>query len=239
MVNLFKKLNLPNKALKILTFLLMGDLFYIFLHLIHKAARHFDVFTVIRSNNAFAIYYDLSLGESYQYLKEYWIILVFLWLIFRKNQNQYLGWFGLFLYMLLDDMLSFHEGLATFLLQTMKIDPFHVILGELRYQDYGELGVSVFFGVLFVSLLGISYFRGSREVKSTFHYLLGGLMLVVFFGVFTDFVNRVFTEDDSKMLYEISRLIEDGGEMLSMSIMSWYVYTLTEPDSVSELPEKS
>ncbi|MBN8489060.1 MAG: hypothetical protein J0M20_15220, partial [Burkholderiales bacterium] len=43
-------------------------------------------------NDVFALYYDLSLGESFQYLKEYWIIIVFLWLIFRQRQGQYMGW---------------------------------------------------------------------------------------------------------------------------------------------------
>jgi hypothetical protein len=236
MITFFKKLNLPNKALKFLTFLLMGDLFYISLHLIHKLARHFDLFTVIRSNDVFALYYDLSLGESYQYLKEYWIILIFLWLIFRNNQRQYIGWASLFFYLLLDDMLGFHEGLATFALRAMNFDPFHVIVGELRYQDYGELGVSVFFGIIFLSMIGFSYLRGNREVRNTFHYLLGGLMVIVFFGVVNDFANRIFTEDNNKILYELSRLIEDGGEMLGMSIMGWYVYTLTEPDPVSAPP---
>lgn len=228
-VNLFKKFNLQNKAIKFLIFLLAGDLFYILLHLIHKGARHFDLFTVIRQNNVFAVYYDLSLGESFQYLKEYWVIIIFIWLIFKNKQNFYIGWLLLFLYLLLDDMLSFHEGLATFTLQMLNIDPFHVITGELRYQDYGELGVSMFFGILFLATIGISYWRGTKEVRMIFHYLFGGLFLIVFFGVVNDFANRVFSEDGNKVIYELTRLIEDGGEMFAMSVMCWYVYTLTEP----------
>ncbi|MBL8050246.1 MAG: hypothetical protein JNM46_03410 [Anaerolineales bacterium] len=230
MVKMFNKLNLPKKAIKFLIFLVAGDLLYIGLHLIHKGARHFDLFTTIRENEAFAVYTDRSLGESFQYLKEYWILLIFLWLIFKNKQYFYTGWVMLFLYLLLDDMLSFHEGLATFALQMLNIDPFYVIAGELRYQDYGELGVSVFFGILLLTTIGFSYWRGTKEVRTIFHYLFGGLLLIVFFGVVNDFANRIFAEDGSKVLYELTRLIEDGGEMLAMSVMCWYVYTLTEPE---------
>jgi len=112
----------------------------------------------------------------------------------------------------------------------------HVIYGEMRYQDLGELGVSVFFGLLLLSLIAISYVRGSKEIRTTFHYLVGCLLLIVFFGVFNDLANRVFAEDASKVMFELTRLIEDGGEMLGISVMCWYVYTLTEPDPISTKP---
>ncbi|MBL8100053.1 MAG: hypothetical protein JNK81_12775 [Anaerolineales bacterium] len=230
MMNILKKINLPNKAIKFLIFLLAGDLFYILLHLIHKGARHFDLFTLIRENLAFALYVDLSLGESFQYLKEYWILLIFVWLIFKHKKYFFAGWALLFLYFLLDDMLSFHEGLATFVLQSFNIDPFYIIAGELRYQDYGELGVSVFFGIILISMIGIAYWRSTKEVRTIFHYLFGCLLLIAFFGVVNDFANRLFPEEGNKVIYELTRLIEDGGEMIAMSIACWYAYTLTEPE---------
>lgn len=233
MANLLQKVNLPNKAIKFLIFLLAGDLFYILLHLIHKGARHFDVFTVIRENLAFAVYMDLSLGESFQYLKEYWIVIIFLFLIFKYKRYSFVGWALLFLYFLLDDMLSFHESLGTFALQTLNIDPFYVITGELRYQDYGELGVSVFFGIILMSTIGIAYWRATKEVRIIFRYLFGCILLIAFFGIANDFANRIFTDEDNKVIYELTRLIEDGGEMIAMSITCWYVYTITEPNATS------
>lgn len=230
---LLNKLNLTPKNKRFLILLLTGDLFYILLHLIHKVTRHFDILTTIRAENVFALYYDLSLGESFQYLKEYWIIILFLWLIFKNKQYFYTGWVLLFFYLLLDDMLSFHEGLATFVLQVLNIDPFYVIAGELRYQDYGELGVSVFFGIILISIIGIAYWRATKEVRPIFQYLFGCLLLIAFFGVLNDFVNRIFTEEGNKIIYELTRLVEDGGEMIAMSIACWYVYALTEPDPKS------
>lgn len=223
---------LPKKSINILVLFLSADLFFVLLHFVHKAARLFDMFTTIR-NDVFNIYYDLTLAESFQYIKEYWIIVLFAWLIFKKKNTFYTGWALLFIYLLFDDMLGFHGSLATYFLEKFGISSAHVLFGEMRYQDFGELGVSVFFGVIFLSLIAVSYFRGGKEVRTTFHYLIGGLLLIVFFGVVNDFANRVFDEDTNQIMFEISRFIEDGGEMLGMSVMCWYVFTLTVPEPAS------
>ena len=223
---------LPKKSINILILFLSADLFFVLLHFVHKAARLFNMFTTIR-NDVFNIYYDLTLAESFQYIKEYWIIVLFAWLIFKKKNTFYTGWALLFIYLLFDDMLGFHGSLATFFLEKFGISSAHVLFGEMRYQDFGELGVSVFFGVIFLSLIAVSYFRGGKEVRTTFHYLIGGLLLIVFFGVVNDFANRIFDEDTNQIMFEISRLIEDGGEMLGMSVMCWYVFTLTVPEPAS------
>ena len=171
MISILKRLNLPNKATNLLVLLAMGDLFYIGLHLAHKAARILNIFDTLQYNDVFSLYYDLSLAESFQYLKEYWIIIIFLWLILRQHQRQYIGWAILFIYLLLDDMLSFHESLATFILNFLNVNPKFILTGELRYQDFGELGVSVFFGIILIGVIGIAYFRGTPEIRKTFHYL--------------------------------------------------------------------
>ncbi len=229
MARFLKSVTFPKKSINILVLLLSTDLFFVLLHLAHKAARLLDMFTTIR-NDVFNIYYDLTLAESFQYIKEYWIIILFAWLIFKKKNLFYTGWALLFTYLLFDDMFGFHGGLATFFLEKFGISSTHVLFGEMRYQDFGELGVSLFFGIIFLSLIAMSYLRGGKEVRTTFHYLIGGLLLIVFFGVVNDFVNRIFDEDTNQIMFEISRLIEDGGEMLGMSVMCWYVFTLTVPE---------
>jgi hypothetical protein len=229
MLSVLKKLNLDQKPLKMLIIFLATDLFFIVMHVISKVARWFDLGTTIRDDQ-FNIYYDLTLGESFQYVKEYWMILFFAWLIFRHKQYFYTGWAFLLVYFLLTDMLSIHNNLATFTLERMNIDPFYVLYGALRYQDFGELAVSMVFGMLIFPMIAISYFRGGRNVRTIFHYLIGMLLIIVFFGVVNDSLNRVFDQETNKILYEITRLIEDGGEMIGMSIMCWYVFTLTEPE---------
>lgn len=233
-MELLRKFNLDQKPIKVLAFLLATDLLFIILHVIHKAARFLDIGTVIRRDD-FNVYYDLTLGEAFQYVKEFWIVLALAWLIFKKKEIFFSGWALLFSYLFLDDMFGIHNGLATFAIQKLNIDPFHVLYGSFRYQDIGELCVSLLFGALFLSLIAYFYLHGNAQARTMFHFLIAGLLMIFFFGVVNDTFNRVFDEHSSKMLYETSRLIEDGGEMISMSFMCWYVLTLTEPSASANL----
>lgn len=231
-MQLFNKINLPKKAGKFLFILLAGDLFYVLLHLSNRIAVFFDAELIIR-DPVFQVSKDLGLAESYQYTKEFWIFILLTWLIFRRKKYFYTGWALLFAYLLFDDMLSIHEHLATFTLTRFGVLADYELYASLRYQDFGELGVSVFFGVIFLSIIVTAYIRGGEETRTTFHYLLGGLLFIVFFGVGNDTLNRLIVEENQNILYEISGLIEDGGEMIGMSFVSWYVYTITdsEPDN--------
>lgn len=225
--NQVNRLNLPKTSTEFLVLLLCADLFFILLHIVHKIARILDIGTLIRTD-VFSIYYDLTLAESFQYVKEYWIVILFAWLIFKHKQSFYIGWMLVFIYFLFDDMLGFHEGWGTALLEALNIPPFEVLFGEFRYQDIGEFAVSAFFGIIFFTIIGFSYFRSGKEVRAKFHYLIAGLFIIVFFGVAHDLGNRIFEEEADKLMFEITRLIEDGGEMIGMTLVCWYVTTLTD-----------
>lgn len=214
MMNLIKKLKLPNQAIKILILLLSVDFFYILMYIISKVARALDIGVIIR-DDAFNLSKDLGISESFQYAKEFWIILLFAWLIYKNRDFSYIGWSFLYIYLLLDDMLSIHERLG------------YLIIGNLGI--FRQIGVNALIGVLFLSLIAISYLRGNTEIRTTFHYLIGGLLLLVFFGVGVDFVSDLFFPVEThKTLLLITNIFEDGGEMIAMSLMFWYVYTLTE-----------
>lgn len=237
MAAFLEKLKFPKEYTSVLAVFLLTDLFFILLHITHKVARWFDLFTTIRKD-AFNLYYDLTLAESFQYVKEYWIFILIIWMMFRHKNFFFAGWALMFVYLLFDDMLGFHEGLGTFILKALNIPPFEVLYGELRYQDFGELAVSVGFGLIFLVLIALAYIKGGREVRHIFHYLIAFFLVIVFFGVFNDLVNRVFDEDTNKIAYEITRLIEDGGEMIGMSLMCWYVFTLAASSLANPASEK-
>lgn len=218
-MNLIKKLNLPNQAIKILTLLLSADLFYILMYIISKVARVLDIGVIIR-DDAFNLSKDLGISESFQYAKEFWIISLFAWLIYKNKNLLYIGWSLLYIYLLFDDMLSIHERLG------------YLIIGDLGI--FRQVGVDALISVLFLSLIAISYFRGSIEIRTTFHYLIGGLLLLAFFGVGVDFFSDLFFPVEThKILLLITNIFEDGGEMIAMSMTCWYVYTLTEPAPIA------
>lgn len=224
-----KTIRLPNKSFKILVLLLSTDLFFILLHIAHKIVRILNAYPLLEKDY-FNIYRDLNVSESFQYVKELWIIILLGWLIFKERKYFFSGWWLMFIYLLFDDMFNIHGELATSVLEALKIPPFHVITGALRYQDFGEVGVSLFFGTIFFSIIAYSYLRGNQDIRTIFHYLVGALLVIAFFGVVNDLANRIFDEEVDKIMFEITRLIEEGGEMIGVSIMCWYVYSLTEPD---------
>jgi len=237
-MNMIKKIKLPNQAIKFLIILLSADLMYILLHMTSKIAGFLDMGATIQ-DEAFNIYTDLGIAESFQYAKEYWIFILLAWMIFKHKKYFFTGWAIMFIYLLFDDIFSIHERLSSFVLERFGVSSRQTLFAEVRYQDFGEIGISLFFGLLLLFPIAIAYIRGDSKVRTTFHYLIGCLLLLVFFGVITDFIDRLFSEETHKILKEIGILIEDGGEMIAMSIMCWYVYTLTEGANYAEVPDGS
>lgn len=227
-----KTIRLPNKSFKVLVLLLSTDLFFILLHIAHKIVRILNAYPLLEKDY-FNIYLDLNVAEPFQYVKEFWIILLLGWMIFKGRKFFFSGWWLMSIYLLFDDLFNIHGELGTFALEALNISPSHIITGQLRYQDFGEFGISLFFGTIFFSIITYFYLHGSKDTRTIFHYLAGAILFIVFFGVVHDLANRIFDEATNKIMFEITRLIEEGGEMISMSILCWYVYTLTEPDPPS------
>jgi hypothetical protein len=84
------------------------------------------------------------------------------------------------------------------------------------------MAVSGFFGLLILSLLSIGYYYAESRFRRMSWHLLGLLSILAFFGVIFDMVH--VTLDPQNMLLEI---LEEGGEMSTISVMAWYVHRLT------------
>ncbi|HNN12177.1 MAG TPA: hypothetical protein PKL78_01375 [Anaerolineales bacterium] len=228
MINLLKKLKLPDQSLKFLALLLSADLFFVFFYMVSKIARFLDLGTTIRLET-FNLTMDLGLSESFQYVKEFWIVILFIWLMYKNRNFLFTGWVFLYIYLLFDDMFGFHEGLAAFFIAKSGIEPEKILFNNVRYQDFGEIGISLLFGVILLSIIAFTYFKGNAVVRDIFHHLIGLLFLLVFFGVVADFIDRLFSPEAQKMMVMFTDVLEDGGEMIAMSLMCWYVSTLSEP----------
>jgi hypothetical protein len=215
-MNMIKKIKLPNRAIKFLIILLSADFMYILLYVASKVANVLDIGAILQ-DKAFNIYQDLGIAESFQYAKEYWIVVLFAWMIFRHKKYLYMSWALMFIYLWFDDIFQIHERLSSFVIERFNVR--QTFLVDVPFHDIGEIAVSLFFGSLLLLLIAFTYWRGDSKVRTTFHYLTGCLLLLVFFGVVMDFLTANLA---------IGYLIEDGGEMIAMSILCWYVYTLTE-----------
>jgi len=219
--------SLPLKHL--LALMLATDLFLILLHILRNLPG-IDLIPAIEKP-PFSISADLGLGESFQYVKELWIALLLGALVIRYGKKAYLGWSLLFGYLLLDDMLGFHEGFGALGEKYFHLPAALQMFPRLRISDLFELGSSAIIGSVVLVLLFVFYRRSAPDVRMTQNVIFVLFALLIGFGVALDFFDRFFS---SRMIAELLKLIEDGGEMLVMSLICWYSFVLFERYSTAE-----
>ena len=206
---------LKANAGEFLGLLIAGDLLLIGLHLLYIYSRYFS--DIGFSSSAFSVTRDGGLGETYQYLKMFWIVLLLTGVSVRTGRLSYVSWALLFLYLLLDDSLQLHERLGSMVASRMGYAPaFH-----LRAQDFGELTVVGSVGLFFACVLALTWWRGDQEFRRVSRGLALLFGVVVLFGVGVDMLHSMA---DSPALTAALALLEDGGEMVSMSFVCWYAY---------------
>jgi hypothetical protein len=122
---------------------------------------------------------------------------------------------------LLDDSLTIHETLGEYLANYFEIKPRF----NLRAVDFGELMVSFIAGITFLMFFILGYNKAKIKDKIVSQHLFVLFIILVFFGVFVDMIH-IYFESNHKL-----GLIEDGGEMLTISLITSYVFNLTKSDS--------
>ena len=208
------KLNLEKDKLLIL--LLITDLVFILLHIL-------NVYTGLLNSSYYLLYRDRGFAEFFQYTKELWIALLFLFLAIKKKQGIFYVFSLLFLYLLIDDSFELHENLGLLFAETFHFQDW---LG-LRAVDFGELLVSGLFGLLFLVALSL-FFVLSDQITRRIALNMGiFFVLLAFFGVALDMVGVVI---DRRAVVRIMAILEEGGEMLVMSLITWFVYRLNYHD---------
>ena len=209
---------------QILLLLLLTDVFFIFIHIFHKLPPIKGAIPILQ-DQAFSISEDLSLAEAFQYIKEFWVVLLLIGYSIKNRKLVYIGWILLFSFLVFDDMFGIHEWLGGIIGENLNIPAFLNSRDNLRSKDFGELIASGLFGFFFLGLIIIAYLRGSAQSKTIFNDMFALLLILVFFGVGVDFIDRFA---NSRILQESIKLIEDGGEMVAMSFFCWYVFSLPD-----------
>lgn len=197
---------------KLLILLIAADVSFIVLHLLHT-------YTILLPDNLFSIGQDRGYGEFFQYTKELWVAILLFLLGLRKRKFLYIIFAFLFLYFLIDDALEVHERFGAFLSDFLNFQP---NLG-LRAIDFGELAVSVFFGALFFIAIGITHHQNVSSARTISKYLISLIVLLALFGVVMDMLGIIVQH---AVVNPILVMIEEGGEMLVMSMITWFVFRL-------------
>ncbi|MBM9605751.1 hypothetical protein [Desulfopila inferna] len=194
-----------------LILLLSGDLAFVMLHFINSL-------TPIYENPLLNLEKDRGYSEVYQYLKFLWIIIILVFISFRNASLRYVLWALVFVYFLLDDALQLHERVGGYIAANLSLVPAF----GLRLQDYGELAVSAAAVIIIFLPLAWAFRNGSRVFRKLSQDLALLIMILVFFGIVVDMA-QIAINAGWKVSF-ILGVIEDGGEMLSVSLIVWYAF---------------
>jgi len=198
---------------KILLYLLVvTDIIFMIFHVLK--------FVKIVDSPLFFISLDLGYAEVFQYIKEFWIVLLLLMLFKEKGKTVFLAWSFLFIYILLDDSLKIHETFGEYLANIFEFQSRF----NLRAKDFGELGTSFLFGGFLFLFLVLSYIKSDVRGKIISSNLFILFVILIFFGVFIDMLGIIF--HGRSIVNHLFILIEDGGEMMIMSVIVAYLFGL-------------
>lgn len=199
-----------------LILLLAADSLFILIHFL-------SITTNIVSDPSFSIERDRGYPEVFQYLKEFWIALLFFFLAVKKRAAVYFVWSLLFLTLLIDDYSQYHEFWGASLSIKLNLPP----IFYLRAMDIGEILISFSLGTIFLLLMSFTYLLADSSSKGASNKILILLALLAFFGVVIDMIHIVIRSTlGMHFFYDFMGLVEDGGEHIVMSIITWSVFTL-------------
>lgn len=187
-----------------------ADIAFMALHLLHTYSGFF-------TDSQFSLAKERGFAETFQYLKEGWIGTMLIWFTLTTPNLLYPSWSLLFGYLLIDDLFEIHEGLGARIVGHFELPP----MFALRPQDFGEVAVTASAAVLFSVLIGVGHYRGDPAARSFSRSLLGRLLLLVFFGVVVDMINVMIVHPVWTLALGV---VEEGGEMVMMSVIVWFVY---------------
>lgn len=221
------QLNLKSTSKKLLYLFLVTDIVFIILHLLHAyfINVYFPLYSDTLSNLDFSLEQDRGYGEIFQYIKEYWIAILLGILARQRRSILYLGWSLLFVYLLFDDALSIHETLGHIIADKLSLSAAF----NLRARDFGELLVSAFFGLFFLILIGTVYRFSESTSRKASKYLIKMLLALAFCGIAVDMAHMAIKSIPSFLLV----ILEDGGEMVVMSLIAWFVFVLPDLSSTT------
>lgn len=216
-----------------LALLLATDLLFIIAHVIFMV-MHLVVWDTpglldeIQSD--FSIVKERGFAETFQYIKAFWLVLMFVWLAVKGREPGFLAWALGFLYLGVDDLMEIHEEFGNSLALRYG---FPEILGQ-RPRDVGEVTVLAIAGLILLALVGIAYLMGSERFRQASRSLLGLVAVFAVFGMGFDALHIVFLHRSPGALFG---LIEDGGELIVLSLIVWFVWRLaTTPQALDDQP---
>lgn len=197
----------------LLVWLLVGDAVFVAVHLVNECLLSGEY--ALLSLEA-----DRSLSEVFQYAKELGVVVLLVVLAWRRSLCGLLSWAALFVFVLCDDAFSLHEGAGVWLGAHFDLAVPHV-----SGAHVGEVLASAIAGGFFLGMIGLAYFFGGKWFRLVSLDLILLFGILAFFGVAVDLLH-VALYNHLWMRFFLA-IVEDGGEMVTLSVIVVYVYQYT------------
>jgi hypothetical protein len=194
--------------------LVCGDLVFIALHVGHES-------TPALRGAHYSLETDGGLAEFYQYMKQFWLTLCLFAAYIQRREIPFLCWSGLFGFLLVDDVVQFHERVGYYLGQKLALP---AVLG-LRPDDFGELIVAAVVGGGLLLALAVTQLRHRGPSWRASRDLLILTCALGACGVLLDLFH-VIVYFRLPGLATFVALLEDGGEMLIVSALTAYAFNI-------------
>jgi len=218
---------LEDATRRFLALVILADLAFFAVHLGYSPDGLLD-------EPRFRLDWDRSYAETFQYLKEFWITLLFTYAALRHRTLIYTVFATLFGYLALDDLWRLHERIGDGVLGAQLPD-LPLLGATLSGYDLGQVIYAAGVGLSALLVISLLYSRADTSVQKIARVLVYLLVALAAFGVLGN-VATALTETNAFNTY--IALVEEGGEHLVMSAVLGYVFVLCARPSPQPLPQQ-
>lgn len=156
--------------------------------------------------------------DVYRVVKLFWVVILLAYICRLTGQSSYASWIFAFTCFVLDDALHLHQRLGARIAEA--VDTY--LSPSLHFQPRSfQLALLAFAGILIMGTVACAYVKGAREFRKMSNDIFLFLAALGFFGLIVD----VATVLKLQVLVGLG-IVEDGGEMVVVSLILWYVFRL-------------
>jgi len=201
----------------LLLLILSADLAFILLHTVNA--------TPLLSSDLFDLAAAGGHAKTYHLIKLFWVIVLLAHVLRATRHSGYLSWILVVLFLFLDDAFQLHQVIGRSIAQNFAAVQFPYL--SLQPRHFGEWAIFAIMAAFLSAVVALAYWRGTRTFKKVSIDLLLLMMAFVFFGVVVDLAAAMRL---GPVIEFVLGTVEDGGEMVVVSLLLWYCFCLATRD---------
>lgn len=194
----------------LLIMLLLTDIAFIILHILCKSA--------CKTEWDFSFYniaIERGAAEFFMYIKYFWIITLFVIIITYTKCYSYLSWVVTFIYLFVNDSLQINERLGYKVSDSFNfVPPLNLTADFTAELMFLAIGIIILF-----LIIALSYKLGSSQFRKVSLDISLILVVLIVFELLFVLLQGIINKQGVGL-----GLIEEGGKLIIISLLLWYVF---------------